>query len=122
MFAMKVWIYSGRTISDIYPELFRVPSVLVIHEHADFFDASFLFYFQDQWITLHDRIAQKRARHFSGYTTDSRGLQVEWSLNVSGETITGFYHLDYDRGRLEFRLVSVQQSVPAQHQRSAVAT
>ncbi|MBN1479999.1 hypothetical protein EH223_18885 [candidate division KSB1 bacterium] len=122
MFAKKVWIYSGRTISEIYPELFKVSSVLVIHEHPDHFDASFLFYFHDQWITLHDRIAQKRARHFSGYTMDSRGLPVEWSLNVRGETITGFYHMDYDRGRVEFKLISLQQSVPAQRQRSAVAT
>jgi hypothetical protein len=77
--------------------------------------------FQGQWITLKDKIPKKSRRHYSGVTTDSRGFDVEWSMRIVGKTITGFYQMDYDRGRIELNLQSVQKSLPVQQQLALAA-
>ena len=121
MFAMKVWIYSGQTISELYSELFTVPSILVIQEHETGYSATFMISFQGQWITLKDQFPKKSRQHYSGVTTDSRGFDVEWSMRMVGKTITGFYQMDYDRGRIELNLVSMKKSLPVQRQLALAA-
>ncbi len=112
-FAMKVWIYNGMTTSDLYRDYFTVPSVLVIHEHQHHFDAKFMFFFQDEWITMTDQVSKKAARFYSGTTKDSRGFEVDWQFHVSGDEIRGTYQMEYDNGSCQLNLTSLQKSEPA---------
>ncbi len=110
MFAMRVWTYSGHMVSDIYQDLFTVPSVLVIHEYRHHYEATFMFFFQNQWITLNDQVVKVGSRTYYGYTKDSRGYDIDWRFQISGDEINGSYNMDFDRGVLQLNLVSLQKS------------